>query len=116
MTAFVANTNLLELKGLKAHVGGSYINSAVVRVTIYVGNVDDNVKLGPSSPPLWPMTMEYVSGSNGDYRAVLSKDLPFEPKKLYTAVIEADAGSSPFEQFGHWEFKFKPETRTGLNE
>lgn len=110
MTAFVANTNLLELLGLKVEEPAeAFVNDATVMVTIKKNSADGDDLETVS----WPLEMDYVPGSDGDYRLVLSHDLPFEAKKTYIALIDADAGSSPFERFGHWEFKIKPRTRTG---
>jgi len=102
MTAFVANTNLLTLVGLQDHITDLYINSATVIVTVKDQN-GVNV-LGMT----WPATMNYVAASNGNYRLALEADLAFVAKRNYTAYIEVDAGS---DRIGHWEFKFKPETR-----
>jgi len=103
MTAFVANTNVLDLTGLKNEIAGSYINDAVVTVTIKDA---DGVNI---SGAIWPMPMAYVSASNGDYRAFLASTLPFIAKAKYTAFIEASGGTN---LVGHWEFHFKPTARS----
>lgn len=110
MTVFVGNTNLLELNGLKVEQPSeAFINDAIVQVTITKVTADGEQLESVS----WPLELEYVAGSDGDYRLALGHDLPFEAKKTYVAIIAADAGSSPFERYGYWEFKFKPRTRTG---
>lgn len=101
MTAFIANTNLLDLVGLKAEVGDEFINDAVVTVTIKDLN---GVNL---SGETWPLTMEYVSGSDGTYRVALVNTLPFL-RQTYVAHIDVDAGE---DRVGHWEYKFKPVIR-----
>jgi hypothetical protein len=102
MTAFVANTNLLELSGLKNVAAGTFINDATVTVT--VKKAGTNVA-GAS----WPLTMDYVAASDGIYRAVLSEDLALVARTHYTAFIDADGGDG---RVGHWEFDFRAETRT----
>lgn len=102
MAAFVGNTNLLELNGLKNEAAGAFVNDASVTVTI------KDAEGANVSGAVWPMTMVYVEASDGDYRVALSHELPFEAKATYTALIEADSGA---EAFGHWEFRFKPLTR-----
>jgi hypothetical protein len=102
MTAFVANTNILELDGLKAAVDDAFINDADVEVTIK-DSTGTNV-----TGVVWPVTMAYVTASEGKYRATLSSALGFVPKKKYTALIEVDAGAG---RIGHWELEFKPLTR-----
>lgn len=104
MTAFVANTNNLTLQGLKDALSGAFINDATVTVTVKTAA---GVDLGGAS---WPMTMDYVSASDGDYRAVLSAALPFLNGKHYVAYIEAQAGGSP-PRVGNWVMKFKAEVR-----
>jgi hypothetical protein len=105
---YVANTNNLELRGLKSVSSGEFINDAVVTVTIKDGKVSDSDLAGES----WPLTMEYVVGSDGDYRVGLTHTLPFVAKHHYTAIIDSEVGSPP-ERTGHWEFPFKASTRTG---
>lgn len=106
MTVFVANTNVLELLGLKNEVSGAFINSAVVTVTL-----KDKTTLTAVTGMTWPATMTYVPLSDGDYRLILEDDLALIPKTNYIAVIDANGGIN---LIGHWEFPFKPETRTGV--
>jgi len=103
MSAFVANTNVLELLGLKNEVDGSYINDA--NVTATVKDADGNNVSGTS----WPLTMPYVASSNGNYRAFLAASLPLVAKQKYTAVIEVNGGT---DAVGHFELTFKPVVRT----
>lgn len=107
MTAFVGNTNLLTLEGLKDHITGSYINDASVEVTVKDKN--GTAVTGQT----WPEPMDYVPGSNGNYRAVIEHDVAFTAKQKYYAHIDANAGA---ERIGHWEFEFKPLKRTGVTD
>lgn len=107
MTAFVANTNVLDLIGLKSEIEDTFINDAAVSVT--VTDIDDVNIAGAS----WPLTMAYVAASQGNYRAILSDTLPLVAKTSYVAHITADGGA---DRVGSWRFSFKPLTRTGLNE
>ncbi len=106
MTAFVANTNVLELNGLRSEIEDAYINNATVTVT--VKDADGTAVAGES----WPMTMDYVLSSDGDYRAIMSATLPFVAKAKYTAFIEANGGT---DRVGHFEFTFKPITRASVD-
>ena len=105
MVAFSANTNILELTGLYDAVAEAYINNATVSITTIED--EDGVAVFPLSGS--PITMDYVTGSNGNYRGVLDSTLPFTAGVCYTAHIDADAGA---DRIGHWEFPFKPLTRT----
>ena len=107
MPVFVANSNLLELTGLRSEVEDAFIDDASVTVTIY--DAADEEVAGET----WPLTMDYTSGSDGDYSAIISEDVEFTAGATYYAHIEADGGDG---RVGHWEFKFKPKTRTGTNE
>lgn len=102
MVAFVGNTNVLKLRGLKSALDDEYINDATVSVTVKtVAGV--NV-----TGQTWPTTMGYVANSDGDYRALLESDLAVVAGVKYLAFIEANAGG---EAIGHWEFEFIPKTR-----
>lgn len=106
-TAFVANSNVLELLGLRNEITQAFMNVAAVEVTI---KDEAGVEV---TGQVWPTTMSYVAASDGDYRAIISEDVVLVAKQNYYAFIEADGGPG---LVGHWEFKFKPQTRTGLNE
>lgn len=98
MTAFVANTNVLELTGLKEEITEAFINNATVTVTIK--DTDGNEVIGET----WPFAMDYVAASDGDYRAFVSEDLELIANTRYIAYIEADGGAN---RVGHFEFHFK---------
>ena len=102
-TAFVANTNVLELQGLHSEIEGAYVNDATVTVTV---KDEDGVAVTGQT---WPLTMQYVATSQGDYRAILKDTLALVAKQNYFAFIDVNAG---IDRVGHWEFKFKPVTRT----
>jgi hypothetical protein len=99
VTAFIANTNILELRGLKDSLTEAFINDADVTVTL---KDEDGDEIGSVS---WPISMSYVVNSDGDYRGVLSADLPLIAGTCYVAHIDADDGA---DRDGHWEFRFKP--------
>lgn len=107
MTAFVANTNILDLVGLKSEIEDAFINDATVTVT--VKDAADVSVAGAS----WPLTMAYLAASNGNYRAILADTLSLVAKTKYYAHIAANGGAN---RIGSWMFEFKPLTRTGLNE
>jgi hypothetical protein len=105
MTVFVANTNVLDLIGLKSEIEGTFINGAAVSVT--VTDTSDAEVAGET----WPLVMSYIAASSGNYRAILSDTLPLVPKTGYVAHITANGGA---DRVGRWSFAFKPLTRTGL--
>jgi len=99
MTAFIANTNILELIGLKSNLNGEFINDANVTVTI-----KDKAGTEIASEA----AMLYVATSNGDYRATISHELEFDPNEFYFAHITADGGTN---RIGSWQFRFRTEIR-----
>jgi hypothetical protein len=105
--AYVANTNNLELTGLKSELEGNYLNDATVTVTL-----KDAAGAEVTGGDGWPETMTYIEGSNGNYVIGLTHALVLLPGKKYTAIIDADGGSSGHERWGHWEFQFTAQTRT----
>lgn len=107
MPVFVANTNVLELLGLKNEITDQYINDADVTVTI-----KDKTTGAAVTGMTWPATMAYVPASNGNYRLIIENDLALVAKTNYIAFIDAVADVN---EVGHWEFPFKPETRTGVS-
>jgi hypothetical protein len=103
MTAFVGNTNVLDLLGLKDALTNAYLNSATVTVTVKDAS-------GVAVPgESWPVTMAYVAGSNGNYRAIIEDDVEFVARRAYYAHIRADGGGS--NRIGTWKFAFTPQTR-----
>lgn len=107
MPMFVANTGALDLVGLKSHTEDVFLNEAEVTFTV-IDHGGDEV-IGQT----WPQVMEYVEGSDGNYRGILPASLELVAKQKYKAVIDAAGGG---ERFGHWEVPFKPVVRTGLPE
>jgi hypothetical protein len=85
---YIANDNVLELTGLQNSVSDAYQNSATVTVTVTDSAGTDVVG------ETWPVTLVYVSGSNGDYRANLTDSLVLTDGSKYAATITADAGAN----------------------
>lgn len=83
---YIINDNVIELTGLQNAVDEAYQNTATVTVT--VKDADDVDVVGET----WPLTMNYVSGSNGDYRANLADTLTLVDGSRYYATVTADAG------------------------
>lgn len=102
MVAFVANTNVLELRGLQAAIDQTYVNDASVTVTIK-DDCGNNV-----AGQTWPAAMNYVTGSNGDYRLIVASTLQIKSGKKYFAEISATGSAS---EIGFWKYPFRPQTR-----
>lgn len=85
---YIDNTNKVTLTGLQNSLDDSYINDATVSVTIVDG--DDAEVVGAT----WPVTLEYVSASNGVYRGLIPSSVELTEDEVYYAVVTATSGSS----------------------
>lgn len=102
MTAFVANTNNLDLIGLKSAATGDFVNDATITVTI-------TTRAGVEvSGETWPIAMDYVAASSGDYRAIIAHGVGFTAGTTYIAEISVDAGTN---RVASWSYLFKPSVR-----
>lgn len=95
MDIFVGNDNILELSELKNAASGAYLNAATVEATI------TDWATGTAIPSVTnPVTLSFVSGSNGRYRAVLESTAGFTPGQKVRIVITSAEGTVN----GRWEF------------
>lgn len=101
MTAFVANTNNLDLTGLQNAATGLYVNNATVEVTIKDGAGEE------VTGATWPITMYYVEGSSGDYRGTISHVVQLSPGRHYVAEINVTDGPN----VAFWAYEFKASAR-----
>jgi hypothetical protein len=83
---YINSDNVIKLAGL-ADDTGAYINDATVVVTL-VNDSDAEV-----TGETWPLTMNYVAASNGDYKATLSDALVLTNPGDYHAIVDADGGA-----------------------
>ena len=96
------NDALIRLLGLKNELTGDYINNATVTATL---RSLSGVMISGQS---WPLSMPYVSGSNGDYQATLSSLLEVKIGQTLVAQISADASGIGK---GYWERKIIVQAR-----
>lgn len=103
LTLYVGNDNVLTLSGLQNSVDDSYINNATVTVTLV--DSDGNSVSGET----WPVTLSYVSGSDGNYRATLADTISASADTAYRARVTADGGAG---LKGYWEIPVYAVKRT----
>jgi len=84
----------IEVVELRNGITGEYLDSATVTVTL---KDEDGVEVAGAS---WPLTMSYVTGSDGKYRANLPDTLSLVRRARYTAHVSADAGAG---LMANWE-------------
>ena len=99
---YLNNDNTLEVAGLQNAVTGQYINDATVEVTLR--DADGDEVAGQN----WPLTLSYVTDSDGIYRGTLEDDLELTARADYTAEITVDAGA---DLTGQWSMPIIAITR-----
>lgn len=94
---FYKNDMLLELKGLKDVVLDTFVNGATVTATVV--DSDGAAVTGQS----FPVTLDFVANSDGDYRVVLDSTIVLVIGKKYTAQITAVSSGID----GYWELDLR---------
>lgn len=84
---YQGNDNIIKVTGLRDAESAAYLNGATVTVTL----LDENdVEVGGET---WPLAMNYVAASDGDYTAILTAALEVTVGQRITARIDVDAGA-----------------------
>lgn len=81
---YVGNTSVIELDGLADHEG-NYENDATVTLESLADKESGAAVTGVSVP----VTLNYVSGSNGKYQASVPPGIEITAGALYSAVVKA---------------------------
>jgi hypothetical protein len=100
---YLSNDNLLSIEGLRNASSGSYMNDATSTATLK--DADGNVVTGQT----FPVTMTYMSGTNGNYQATLENTLSMTPNAKYTATISATSSSG---LYAEWDMELTATKRT----
>lgn len=91
----VGSDNVIQLDALVDQSDGNYLNAATVTVTLLKDDGTDVVG------DTWPLTMNYVTSSNGRYTATLIDSLTLVPNRRYIARVTADAGAGKLRTWYH---------------
>jgi hypothetical protein len=90
---YLGNNSIVDVTGLRNEYTGAFVSDAVVSVTL----------LDQAGQPVigsnWPLTLDYVTGSNGVYRATLPYTLDLVEGGRYLARIQADDGAGMHAQW-----------------
>lgn len=100
-TVYVANSHIIRLDALRDQ-DGSYVNDATVTLQSLVDKDGDAV-----SGVTVPLTMSYVSGSDGRYEGALDESLGISAERWYTATVRAVSGSTQ----GQWQERLRSAVR-----
>jgi len=84
---FINNDNVLEADQLKNTVTKLNLNNASATVTVALAATSANI-----SGETWPLTLAYVTGSSGKYRATLADTLVVTENAKYIGTLIIDAG------------------------
>ena len=96
------NTNAVFIDGLRNSATNTYVNDATVQLTLV--DADDVEVTGET----WPVSGTYLSGSDGDYQAVISTSASLTVGRKYTAKVTATSGGVT----GYWEIPVVVRRRT----
>lgn len=79
----IANSNTLELNGLRNAVAGGFVNTATVVATL------EDAKGNEVTGQVWPAILNYVADSNGCYQLLLDAGLTLIKDKRYKLILTA---------------------------
>lgn len=88
------SSNLIEAQEVTNAATGEYENTATVTVTLLDEDTDTEI-----SGQSWPAPMPYVVGSDGVYRATLSRNLVLVGSQRIIARVVIDAGAGLYREF-----------------
>lgn len=100
LTIYIDNDSEVRLESL-IDAAGEYQNAATVEITL---QSSEGVDIDNQS---WPLMLNYVEDSNGDYSASLSKNLSFYDKQSVLAIVNVVSGGL----HAHWEEYVVAQTR-----
>lgn len=81
-----SSDNVVQVTGVKDVLTGEFINSASVWASVFDASME-NVD-GVS----WPITLEYVEGSDGDYVGSIPDSADLKVGNFYTIRVSVDDG------------------------
>jgi hypothetical protein len=85
---YVGNSNVIEVADLHNEVTGDVVNNATVTMRLLDSDGD------PVAGETWPLTLAYVTDSDGLYRATLIDTLPLTDNGRYVAEVTAIVSGS----------------------
>jgi len=83
---YYKNDNMLELNGLKDEITEEFVNDADVTASV---KDSENVEVTGQT---WPLTLDYITASDGIYRGVLEAALDVAVGDKLTVEVTVDGG------------------------
>lgn len=90
---YLSNDNLLSIEGLKNSSSGSYMNDATVTTTL-----KDSGGTAVSGQT-FPISLNYIAATNGNYQATLENTLNMVEGSIYTATITATSSGGLYAEW-----------------
>ena len=84
----IRNDNIIEAQNVLNTVTKLNINDASAIITVSLASTSAAV-----SGETWPLTMSFVTGSSGKYRATLANTLVITENKKYIGTLLIDGGA-----------------------
>ena len=108
---YLGNSGLIEVTGVSDASTGDFINNATVTATLYdsLEGAIDSVVDNKVSGETWPITLDYVADSDGNYSGGYSEAVAIEQNTFYYAAITVNAGTG---RVGRWIIKVKGKVRS----
>lgn len=82
----IGNDQTVTVLGLKDEISGDFLNATIV--TAHIKTKDGKSVAGEN----WPITLEYITDSNGDYQGNFDDAIELVNNRNYIVEIAADAG------------------------
>jgi hypothetical protein len=102
LTIYIGNSMLLTATGVHFENEVDFLNDATVEAT--VKNLDGTEISGQT----WPLILDYIAASNGNYSGILSNELSLTEKKAYNVFLTIIKDAN----VGYWKETVKAAYRT----
>jgi hypothetical protein len=88
LTLWIGNDNLFRISGAQSGSNLLYLNSATASITLR-----DKISGDTITGASWPLSLSYISGSNGSYEATLPDTLVLTDWQRLTSEVSLDGGA-----------------------
>jgi hypothetical protein len=90
---YIGNSMFLRAEGVKFENEETFLNDGLVEATVKNLNGTD------VSGQTWPLTLDYITDSDGNYQGVLSNQLELTERKDYHVFLTVTKDAN----VGHWK-------------
>lgn len=86
-TIYVLSDNIIEVTSVTNVPTGAYLNNATVTLTLVDAASGQNI-----AGQTWPLSLTYVTASNGNYRGTITDSAQLVDEQVLIAKITVDGG------------------------